>query len=148
MTTIAVPGTVATWPEPLRPFIAELNVAAARYAEARTRELALEHDRAAVKRDAILRIMQLTNPLTNRPHSASSAEAVVETDAEYAAYLRDQRIAVMDVILAEAYYRAAQYACDFTARRSEPQWATAGPEDFRPTNSSALPVSPVEPRMF
>lgn len=75
-----------------------------RLAEAKERELRLEDMRPAHKMDAILRIMQGTNPLTGKAHSASSAEAVVETDAEYAAYRAAQREATVAVIKARAYY--------------------------------------------
>lgn len=51
------------------------------------REMELEADRAGKKLDAIRRIMATENLLTGRSHSASSAEAVVETDLQYRAYL-------------------------------------------------------------
>ena len=35
------------------------------------------------------------NPLSGKPHSASSAEAVVETDPEYAAFLKRRRAAAV-----------------------------------------------------
>lgn len=51
--------------------------------------------RPAAKQQAIQRIMQGTNPLTGKPHSASSAEAIVETDAEYAAWLANHRAIIV-----------------------------------------------------
>ena len=44
------------------------------------------------------------NELTGKPHSASSAEAIVEADAQYAAYLSQQRDAVIAKITAQAAY--------------------------------------------
>ncbi len=61
------------------------------YAALCGREMDLEADRPAKKLDAILRIKATENVLNpERPHSASSAEAVVETDHEYRAYLKLQ----------------------------------------------------------
>jgi hypothetical protein len=42
--------------------------------------------RPAEKAAAIQRLMQQTNPLTGKPHSASSPEAVVETAQNYWAF--------------------------------------------------------------
>lgn len=75
-----------------------------RLAEAKERELRLEDERPAHKMAAIARLMQGTNPLTGKAHSASSAEAVVETDAAYAAYRTAQREATVATIKARAYY--------------------------------------------
>lgn len=76
-------------------------------AEATVRELALEAGRPAQKSAAIRRLMQQENPETGKPHSASSAEKVVETDADYAAYLAAGREAVAVKITARAAYDAA-----------------------------------------
>lgn len=67
------------------------------YAEAANEEARLEDRRAGQKQQAILRLIngEAVNPTTNKPHSASSAEAVVETDGEYAAYRKTQRDAVL-----------------------------------------------------
>jgi hypothetical protein len=64
------------------------------------RELELEAGRPAVKCDAIRRILGAsdapnTNIVNGRPHSASSAEAVVETDHGYRAYLTVQHEVVL-----------------------------------------------------
>lgn len=79
---------------------------------ARAEEQRLEDERCAVKRAAILRIMQSENPLTGKQHSASSAEAVVETDGEYAEYRKRQRIAVVDTECARAAFYAARYRAE------------------------------------
>jgi hypothetical protein len=74
-----------------------------RLADAVEHELRLEDGRAAAKQEAISRLMQGPNPLTGKAHSASSAEAVVETDAQYAAYREQQYAARRATMKAEAY---------------------------------------------
>lgn len=60
----------------------------AEFAREVQKEMQHEAGRAEVKAQAIRRLMDGdANPLTGKPHSASSAEAIVETDPEYAAYL-------------------------------------------------------------
>lgn len=78
-----------------------------RLAEAKAHELRLEDERPVAKVAAIARLMQGVNPLTGKPHSASSAEAVVETDPEYAAYRTAQRAATVATIKAKVYYAVA-----------------------------------------
>lgn len=71
-------------------------------------EMTLEDLRANIKFAAIERIMHSgDNPLTGKPHSASSAEAIVNLDPEYAAYLTQLRDAVARKIRAKAQYEAA-----------------------------------------
>ncbi len=77
-------------------------------ADAAEREAELEDYRAGEKSAAILRLMQGANPLTGKAHSASSAEAVVETDAEYAAYRARQRKATVATIHARVAYEVAK----------------------------------------
>lgn len=78
--------------------IASLQQAANEYAAKVYAEMELEARRPAKKAEAVARIMASgDNPLTNRPHSASSAEAIVETDHGYAAHLAETR----DVVLAK-----------------------------------------------
>lgn len=84
-----------------------VRMAARQLAEAREREMQVEHERPVRKLEAIARIMQFPNVLNDKAHSASSAEAVVETDAEYAAYLGQCRQAVLNVIRARAEYEIA-----------------------------------------
>ena len=77
-------------------------------AQATAREMELEAGRALEKASAIRRLMDgEPNALTGRPHSASSAEAIVEADAQYAAYLAHQRDAVIAKITAQAAYDSA-----------------------------------------
>ena len=58
-------------------------------------EAQLIREKPVRKVDAIRRIMQAENGLTGKPHSATSAEAVVETDPEYLVYLRQSTEAVV-----------------------------------------------------
>lgn len=60
------------------------------YAELCGQEMEVEANRPEHKLAAIRRIMATENTLTGKPHSASSAEAIVETDPEYRAYLKAQ----------------------------------------------------------
>lgn len=78
-----------------------------RLAAATDLEMTLEDTRPAAKQLAVLRIVGTVNPATGKAHSASSAEAVVETDEEYAAYRARQRAAVVERIKARAYYEAS-----------------------------------------
>jgi hypothetical protein len=74
---------------------------------AQAEEARLEDERPIVKQQAILRIMQATNPLTLKAHSASSAEAVVETDEAYMQHRRTQRDAVLATQKAWGAFKAA-----------------------------------------
>lgn len=71
-------------------------------------ETNLENSRHGVKLAAIERIMKSgDNPFTGKPHSFSSAEAVVATDLVYAQHLEDLAKAQYNRILARAKYDAA-----------------------------------------
>lgn len=71
-------------------------------------EQALEDNRINIKLAAIDRIMSRgDNQFTGKPHSFSSAEAVVNTDEEYQSYLERIRLAVRDRIIAKGNYDAA-----------------------------------------
>ena len=70
----------------------------------------LEDNRIHVKMAAIERIMTGgENPATGKAWSFSAAEAVVNTDDEYARYLQQQREAVRAEIIARGNYAAATY---------------------------------------
>ena len=84
-----------------------VRTAARQLAEAKELEMRYENERPVKKLAAIARVMQFPNVLNDKPHSASSAEAVVETDSEYAAYLTTCRMAVMNTIKARAEYEVA-----------------------------------------
>ena len=82
-------------------------------AEATAHEDTLELERPAVKLGAIQAIMASgPNPLNDKPHSASSAEAIVETDATYRAYRIAQSEAVTDRIAARGAYEATLRSAD------------------------------------
>lgn len=89
-------------------YVEAVEAAAKSYGEAQARESELEDDRCFAKRDAIRRIMQLPNEETGKPHSASSAEKVVETDSEYAAFRKTQREAVVATQLARGRFYASR----------------------------------------
>ena len=81
---------------------------AEKHAAAVKHEMELEDGRITLKMAAIDRIMKAgDNPMTGKPHSFSSAEALVNTDREYADYLAKQRDAVAERIMAKARYEAA-----------------------------------------
>ena len=77
-------------------------------AEATYEEMRLEAERPVQKHAAILRIMQNQTAPSGKPHSYSSAEALAETDAEYAAFLEEQRAHKRHVILTRAKAWAAR----------------------------------------
>jgi hypothetical protein len=78
------------------------------YAEAVKAEMFFEDSRAQVKMAAVQRIMRAgDNAMTGKPHSYSSAEAIVNTDREYSDYLGKLREAAVARILARGAYDAA-----------------------------------------
>lgn len=91
----------------MHPLAQDISTAGETLADAIAHEQMLEDRRAEFKQAAILRLMQTTNPATNKLHSGSSAESVVETDPEYAQYRERQRDAVTRTLLARARYHAA-----------------------------------------
>ena len=77
-------------------------------AEAVEKEMTLEDGRAKVKMEAVQRIMAAgDNPMTGKPHSFSSAEALVNTDKAYSDYLGTIRQAAAQRILARGTYEFA-----------------------------------------
>ncbi|NBT75296.1 hypothetical protein EBZ80_13845 [bacterium] len=89
-------------------YVKNIEQAATRLADAVKATMTLEDNRHAVKMAAINRIMKSgDNPLTNKPHSFSSAEALVHSDAQYADYLEQIREAEYSRILARGAYDAA-----------------------------------------
>ena len=85
------------------------------YALKRAEEMKLEDERHIIKQAALLRIMATTNELTGKPHSASSAESVVQLDAEYAEYLGRQREAAFFTILARTAWESARLRAQYLA---------------------------------
>lgn len=89
--------------------ISAVVVAGERVAMAYSVVQELEDSRAEVKVNAIMRIMgNGENPLTKKPHSAASAEAIVETDAEYMALRKAQADAEIERWRALARYEASK----------------------------------------
>jgi hypothetical protein len=86
------------------------NVAAAaeRYARALETETRLHSERGLEKAAAIGRIVGTPDPLTERAHSATSAEKVVEQDKKYSAHLARCRLSVVERIRYEAEYEVAR----------------------------------------
>lgn len=91
-----------------RAVINEIEQAAKALGDAIATEQALEDNRCIAKSAALQRIMLTENPLTKKPHSASSAEAIVETDAEYAGYRAAQRRAVVASYEARGAFESAK----------------------------------------
>lgn len=86
----------------------KIEQAATTLADAVVHEMELEDTRHLVKLSAIENIMTSgDNKLTGKPHSFSSAEAVVHADDSYAAHLVKLRHAARDRILAKGQYDAA-----------------------------------------
>jgi len=79
-----------------------------RVAQAMLHVATLEDGRALAKADAIRRLMEQPNAETGKMHSASSAEKIVESDAEYAAYRARQREVEVEKHRAWAAYEAAK----------------------------------------
>lgn len=93
--------------------LAEVSIAlyeetAAKWRLCLEREMELESARPLVKSEAVRRIMETENPDTGKPHSATSAEKVVESDAEYAEFLRTLRGVVINKHEAAAATEAAK----------------------------------------
>lgn len=101
--------------EELTGFVHDIENTSRELAAAVTAEQTLEDARINVKLAAIERIMRADNPLTGKPHSFSSAEAIVGTDSEYQAYLERQRAAVHARILAKGRHEAALAAASLAA---------------------------------
>jgi hypothetical protein len=88
--------------------INDIETTAQSLADAVMAEQSLEDNRINTKLAAIDRIMARgDNSFTGKPHSFSSAEAIVNTDEDYQAYLERLRLAVRDRIIAKGNYDAA-----------------------------------------
>lgn len=82
----------------------DLLAAGERLADARHNRDTLLDTKAEGKLDAIRALLGTENPLTGKPHSASSAEAQVELVQPYREHLRALRLAEYDLIIARAKY--------------------------------------------
>lgn len=72
-------------------------------------EMQVEDAKPLEKSAAIFRIMGTENPETKKPHSASSAEKIVEGEPQYEAFLRSRRKAVFEKLEASAALDAARF---------------------------------------
>lgn len=78
------------------------------YANLTHREMEFAASRPIIKIAAIRRLIGTRNEMTMKPHSVSSAEAEVESDAEYSDYLKSIRRTVYEKICAEGVAFAAR----------------------------------------
>ena len=86
----------------------KIELAAVNLAAVVFHEMELEDTRHVVKLNAIESIMSSgDNKLTGKPHSFSSAEAVVHTDENYADHLKKLREQARQRIIAKGAYDAA-----------------------------------------
>jgi hypothetical protein len=90
--------------KPLTELLEELKAKAEALADALNHESELEDDRAAIKADAIVRIMKRDSL------AATPAEKIVETDEQYFKHRAAQRASVVARFRADAEYEAAKAA--------------------------------------
>ena len=95
-----------------RAAIAAIAVASENLGQAIKKEQELEDGRSIEKKAAIKRLMQETNDETLKPHSASSAEKIVETDYVYAQYRKVQSEHVLEVQRAWGAFHAAKLTAE------------------------------------
>lgn len=107
--------------------IEAIEQAAERLAIATRTEMELEDQRPLMKTLAIRRLMGMENPETQKPHSASSAEKLVEADPEYSAHRARQAAAVVETIKARGAYEAQRRRADLAVAMSEVSIALGGP---------------------
>lgn len=88
--------------------INDVDAASNRLGRAIVAEMTLEDARALEKSAAVRRLMGTPNPETDKPHSASSAEKVVESDEEYMGYRRRQYEAVIETQRAHGAFASAK----------------------------------------
>jgi hypothetical protein len=102
-------------------FFADFERATESLATAFAREHETQSLKGLRKAEAIGRIIGTTDPLTQRPHSASSAEKVVEQDPEYFAFLAECRAAIVDRIRREGDYQGCLLRAQLSIRLASPQ---------------------------
>lgn len=88
--------------------IVALEEAGERKADAVARCIVLEDQRPVIKARCVAEWVGAENPINGKPHSASSAEAIIESHPVYAEHRALQRQAEVDKILAFARYDAAK----------------------------------------
>lgn len=88
--------------------IAHLEYAAEKRANCVAAVMELEDARPLVKSRCIAAMIGTENPETQKPHSASSAEKIVESHPEYAEHRREQIAAEVRKLMAFGEYDAAK----------------------------------------
>lgn len=101
-------GTAVAGNESVAEALEHLEVMAKLYREAALQEAVAEAKRPLEKLAAITRIMEQPNPLTEKAHSYSSAEAMVEADKDYAHFLGTLRYFTYERRKAEADLEVAR----------------------------------------
>lgn len=97
--------------------ITEAEVVAKRAAEAVLTEASLADRRPLIKHRAVLRVASTgAQPLTGKPHSYSSAEAMVEEDPDYAEHLELLREATQERANLQAEAWAAKLRAELAVR--------------------------------
>jgi hypothetical protein len=82
------------------------------YVDFTVQEMECDDHKPVVKHTAIMSILGTENVATKKPHTYSSAEAIVETDAGYAEFLKKRR----DVIASKMKARGDMEAAAFRVR--------------------------------
>lgn len=78
-----------------------------------------ERRKPVMRRNALLRLVGSLNPLTEKPHSASSAEPLVNDDAEFSAFLRGCTDAVIDRMAAETAVEVTRWHVELAIAESK-----------------------------
>lgn len=89
--------------------IEQYTAAYADLTAAALKELEHEDQKPVAKHAAIMRILGTQNAATGKPHTASSAELIVESESEYAAFLKSRREAVVAKMKARGEVDAAAF---------------------------------------
>lgn len=106
------PPRPATPRERAESAVANLRVAGDRLERAWDTINRLALGRGVAKALAIVRLMQVINPETNKAHSATSAEKVVELDEEFLRYRKEEHAAEVEKWRAQTHYDACMKVAD------------------------------------
>ena len=83
--------------------------AQASYIDFTRQEMEFDDYKPVAKHNAVMRILGTENPATKKPHTYSSAETIVESDGEYASYLKSRRESIVHKMQAKADMEAAAF---------------------------------------
>jgi hypothetical protein len=103
----AIMTAILMTPDRAEQLIDRIDIAGDLLGKAMAREAELQSLRGLEKAEATLRIIGTPNPLTQKPHGSTSAEAVVEQDPKYFAFLKECRQSIVARFEAQANYDAA-----------------------------------------